>query len=214
MSANNRDTSAPDYVVVIGDDDAETIVGSSVDDEIFGSGGDDTLTGGAGGDYLLGQDGSDTASYADASTSVIASLVNSAINTGDAAGDTYYSIENLTGSSFDDTLTGNSVANVIDGAGGIDTMSGKGGDDIYFVDHAADIIRETAGGGSDLVVVSTSYQLKTGVYAEQMFTTSVPGTDAINLTGNEFANLLLGNSGQQHPERRRRHRHDVRAGRR
>jgi Ca2+-binding RTX toxin-like protein len=191
------DTGAPenDHVIIIGDDDAETIVGSSVRDEIFSGGGDDTLTGGAGGDYLNGLSGEDTASYASAHAGVIASLANSAINTGDAAGDTYSWIEHLTGSDFDDALTGNNVSNSIDGGAGIDIMSGMGGDDAYRVNHADDIIQEIAGGGLDIVLTSTSYELKTGVYVEQLWTTSPPGTGAINLTGNEFANTLLGNWG-------------------
>ena len=42
--------------------------------------------------------------------SVTANLANAAANTGDAAGDTYTSIENLTGSAFADTLTGRHVS--------------------------------------------------------------------------------------------------------
>ena len=51
-------------------------------------------------------DGFDIASYETATSGVVASLTNSSINTGDAAGDTYILIEGLAGSAFDDTLIG------------------------------------------------------------------------------------------------------------
>ena len=59
----------------------------------------------------------------------MASLVNPSVNTGDAARDTYYSIENLTGSNFNDTLTGDGGNNVLDGGLGNDTLDGGAGVD-------------------------------------------------------------------------------------
>ena len=53
-----------------------------------------------------GGGGLDTASYSNATTGLIASLTNAGSNTGEALGDTYVSIENLTGSAFDDVLIG------------------------------------------------------------------------------------------------------------
>ena len=48
---------------------------------------------------------------------------------GDAQGDTIGSIENITGSSHDDTLVGNGGANVINGGAGDDSIDGRSGDD-------------------------------------------------------------------------------------
>ena len=56
-------------------------------------------------------------------------MLNPAQNTGDAAGDTYSSIENITGSAFDDALAGNNVANLLSGGDGDDFLNGQGGDD-------------------------------------------------------------------------------------
>ena len=56
---------------------------------------------------------SDTASYARAASGVTADLTKSANNSGEAAGDTYSSIENLSGSQFADRLVGSSSANVL-----------------------------------------------------------------------------------------------------
>ena len=212
VPANSRlapvgDTGAPenDHLVVIGDDDAETIVGSSVRDEIFSSGGDDALTGGPGGDYLFGQSGSDTASYAGAGTGVIASLANSAINTGDAAGDTYISIENLTGSGFDDFLNADDSANIVKGGQGADTIKGYGGSDTLNGNSENDTLIGGAGadflnGGADsdtasylgatagVVASLANSAINTGDAAGDIY------TSVENLTGSGFDDSLNANA--------------------
>jgi len=93
------------------------LTGNANDDSLTGNGNINTLNGGAGSDiltapagndFLIGGVGADTldggASYANATAGVIASLFSSAANTGDAAGDTFASIEGLIGSAFDDRL--------------------------------------------------------------------------------------------------------------
>ncbi|MDQ0322942.1 Ca2+-binding RTX toxin-like protein [Pararhizobium capsulatum DSM 1112] len=53
-------------------------------------------------------------------------VTSPSINTGDAKGDTYVSIENLSGSNFNDTLYGSAAANAISGAEG-DSFSSLNG---------------------------------------------------------------------------------------
>jgi Ca2+-binding RTX toxin-like protein len=115
--------------IVTGASNDDLLMGTAVADSISGLGGSDTLEGGLGADQLNGGSGNDTASYAGASTGVKASLAVPSSNTGEAAGDTYSSIENLTGSAFDDALAGNDSANVLTGGKGADVLNGFGGID-------------------------------------------------------------------------------------
>jgi Ca2+-binding RTX toxin-like protein len=88
------------------------------DDAIHGEAGNDILIGGAGRDVLNGGTGTDRASYNSANAGVTVNLSKPSLNTGDAKGDTYSSIEELAGSYFNDNLTGNSLNNWILGSDG------------------------------------------------------------------------------------------------
>src|SRR5262245_19463966 len=110
-------------------DSARRRVGSAANQYISGGPFDDTLKGGQGQDVLEGRGGADsliggfdidTASYLHPATRVRASLANPAMNTGDAAGESYATVENLTGSHFADRLTGNENANRLTGGLGPD----------------------------------------------------------------------------------------------
>jgi Ca2+-binding RTX toxin-like protein len=82
-----------------------------------------------GADYIAGDIGYDYASYVSAPSGVVANLSQAAENTGDAAGDSYNSIEGLIGSGFDDRLTGNQLDNVLLGGLGNDHLEGQSGQD-------------------------------------------------------------------------------------
>ena len=141
--------------VITGDGNANFIIASTGDDKAFGSGGDDTLhgqggddilVGGAGADILQGGVGSDTASYEDAGAGVVADLILTGTNTGDAAGDSYAAIRNLTGSAFNDTLRATFGTSILDGGGGDDVLQGRGGSDTY-----------TGGAGDDLFIFQNGF---------------------------------------------------------
>jgi Ca2+-binding RTX toxin-like protein len=98
-------------------------------DVLFGGNGDDKLEGGPGADYLDGGAGFDYARYYYSAVAVVADLMNTAANTGDAVGDSYINIEGLVGTRFDDQLFGNNASNDVYAADGNDTVYARGGDD-------------------------------------------------------------------------------------
>jgi Ca2+-binding RTX toxin-like protein len=135
---------------ISGDGGNDTLVGDGGNDTLNGGDGDDVLVGGAGGDQLIGGKGRDTASYVGSAQKVVASLAKPAGNQGDAAGDGYVSIENLTGSAKGDVLTGNKAGNVLAGEGGHDVLDGGGGNDRLVGGAGADTLK--GGKGADTFV--------------------------------------------------------------
>ncbi|TAG13879.1 MAG: hypothetical protein EAZ40_14520, partial [Rhodobacterales bacterium] len=137
--------------------------------------------GGAGADVLVGGLGTDTASYQTATAGVVANLATPAGNTGDAAGDSYNSIENVIGSTLSDSLGGNAGANVLEGLAGADTLSGSTGADTLF--GGADVDRLFGGIDNDL--------LDGGTGADFLF----GGSGRDTLAGGEGADSVDGGQG-------------------
>ena len=145
--------------VLFGGAGNDSLTGGAGNDQLSGGTEDDFLSGGAGADVLDGGDGVDMVAYYQFTPSggtigVTASLENSSINTGDAAGDTYVSIENLVGTFVDDTLIGNSGNNIIDGVSGADVFNGRGGlDTIRGVGGGDTFVFDSAIGAGNLVTI-------------------------------------------------------------
>ena len=144
----------PASSTINGTDSADTLNGGSGvddidgrkgDDFLYGRAGDDTLIGGAGRDRLDGGDGDDVASYSTSTVGLRVSLARPGENTGDAAGDTYFSIEGIVGSAFKDTLKGDGNWNWIYGGNGADTIEGLGGDDFLLGGGGNDVLKGGAG---------------------------------------------------------------------
>jgi Ca2+-binding RTX toxin-like protein len=213
------DAGANDLWGLIGND---LLIGGSGNDSLRGDYGDDTLKGGGGADRLNGGDGNDTAAYNDSTTGVAVSLMSGTGSGGDAHGDILLSVENLTGSEYDDRLWGNDENNVLAGRGGedwlkgyggadtlwggdgndnlnggagADTMIGGSGNDTYSVDHWWDVATEAGGQGIDVVRTSANYALTAGSDVEVLETTSQNGTAALVLLGNANGNVVRGNNG-------------------
>jgi Ca2+-binding RTX toxin-like protein len=132
---------------------------------LVGGHGNDILEGRGGADTLDGGPDSDTASY-ESSPSAVHVTVNDPTtgaflaSGGDATNDTLISIENLTGSAFDDFLTGASNDNVFIGGLGNDTIVGGGGNDTVdysteHLDHA--IINLATGGGAEFKPITADH---------------------------------------------------------
>jgi len=111
---------------------ADILSGDGGANLLRGGGGDDLLRGRGGADALEGGAGSDTASYDDSAGWVNVSLASGFAGGGSgshAIGDTFDSIENLTGSRFADRLNGDDGDNLLEGGAGADTLDGNGGSD-------------------------------------------------------------------------------------
>ncbi|MET0528777.1 MAG: calcium-binding protein, partial [Microvirga sp.] len=125
--------------VLTGDAGANVLGGGDGNDVLNGGAGNDSLVGGEGADVLNGGSGIDSANYTTATAGVFASLANSSLNTGDAAGDTYISIEQLRGSRHDDLLIGDAFANLLHGGDGSDTLEGGDGGDVLSGGNGVDV---------------------------------------------------------------------------
>lgn len=127
----------------------DTLYGRGGNDILIGGGGNDTLVGGAGADELRGGAHYDRVAYFDSPTGLLADLQNPERNTGEAAGDTYFVIEELAGSNFDDLLYGGSRGNRLSGLDGADQLFGRSGDDLLLGGRGRDYLH--GGEGDDLL---------------------------------------------------------------
>jgi len=92
-----------------------------------------------------------------------------------------------------DTLTGGDGADTLDGGIGTDKLDGGTGNDTYVVDSATDVIVETGGDKDDRILASIAINLTSAAYVGIEHVT-LTGTTALNATGDEFANMLIGNA--------------------
>lgn len=163
------------------------------------------LYAGNGNNVLNGGTGNDTLSYLHASNAVAVNLATKTAQATSGSGtDTLISIENLTGSNFNDKLTGNTAQNIIsggrgddelDGGAGADTLIGGDGADFYYVDNLTDVVIETnsstSTGGNDTVASHlTNYTLGANIEGGLIL-----ASGNANLTGNNINNVLYAGDG-------------------
>jgi Ca2+-binding RTX toxin-like protein len=200
----------------IGDD---FLYGNGGNDNLYGNHGLDVLDGGSGNDDMFGGFGSDTY-YVSSTRDTVTE------EAGEGTADTVFSLVNFTlgnhvenllldgtgdlsgfGNNIANTIFGNSGDNRIEGAGGADTLLGLEGDDNLRGNAGSDYL--DGGSGNDFA----SYYYDIGVNAS--LDGSVPGTGAAlgdiyvrienlsgsntggdQLSGDDFANKLYGNGGE------------------
>jgi Ca2+-binding RTX toxin-like protein len=161
-----------------------------------GGEGNDFLAGTIAGDVIAGGNGNDTASYAYAfsggsttGVTVNLNLQGAAQNTVAAGSDTLTGIENLIGSSLNDTLTGDANDNVIEGGSGNDALAGGAGVDT--VSYAG----ATAGVTVSLASGSPQNTGSAGTDTLSGFENLLGSAFADNLTGDSAANTVTGGAG-------------------
>ena len=167
--------------VLRGNDGRDHINGLDGSDTLFGGSGDDDLDGGAGADALQGGSGFDTINYGDSLAGVSIDLATGGGSGGEADGDTFVSIEGVSGSDLGDSLTGNSGDNTLTGREGNDTLAGGDGDDVLEADDGDDTL--DGGRGKD--------QLELGAGND----TADAGANDDLLVGRMGADILAGGAG-------------------
>lgn len=137
---------------------------------VWGSASADTLSGSNLADTLLGNDGDD-------------------ILNGNGGNDL------LLGGAGADQLNGGAGNDTLDGGLGLDTLSGGAGDDVYLFVDGPDTVVESANMGRDVIYTPASYTLAAGVHVEVLAPIGYSGTTPLALTGNELAQIIYGNAG-------------------
>jgi len=212
---NNRFFSLEGDDLIRGGGGVDRIRSGAGNDSLFGDAGDDWFDGGAGADAFDGGAGLDMVSYERGLSAVDINLSTGATAGGDAAGDTFSSIENLGGTALADRLTGNAQDNRLYGFGGNDTLRGYGGLDRMRGGDGADVLqggggndwlsggigadRIEGGAGTDMAVYEKS---ATGVTVNLGAGTATRGdaagdtfTSIENIAGSAHADILTGDDG-------------------
>ncbi|MCR6636864.1 peroxidase family protein [Devosia sp.] len=181
---------------------ADVLNGGAGNDTLLGGAAADTMNGGAGADAMSGGAANDTYvvdDVGDAITELLGEgtdLVQTSLNAYTLGANvdnvTFNGVGDFTGTgnTLNNRIQGNGGNDVIDGGVGVDTMVGGGGNDTYYVDNAADVITEAAGGGIDTEFASVTDTLQGNV--DHL---TLTGTGNIGGTGNGLANTITGNSG-------------------
>ena len=190
---------------IYGDEGQDTLYGWTGDDTLDGRNGDDIIYGEAGNDILYGGEGSDRAEYQTANAEVVADLNLGIVTTTDAKGnteeDTLISIEQLSGSNYDDRLIGDGQDNTLVGNNGNDTLVGNAGADVldggegidraeFFTANAA-IVADLNLGIATTTDAQGNTEEDTLIGIEQVFGSNFDD----KLTGDAQENILTGNKG-------------------
>ncbi|PLX91929.1 MAG: hypothetical protein C0621_10455 [Desulfuromonas sp.] len=132
----------------------DKLTGGSGINTLYGEAGDDTFFGGVGTDAFDGGSDIDTVDYSSSNNNLVVNLDTGggvgAGTLGDAAGDSFISIENLIGGSGTNDFTGNSDDNILTGGDLVDTLYGMDGNDTLYGGAGGDTLE--GGLGDDILV--------------------------------------------------------------
>ncbi len=182
----------------------DSLYGDGGDDKLIGGVGDDLLEGGAGADNINGGAGIDTLSYASSAEGVIVDLARGVASGGDAEGDNFSNVENISGSQVGDVLIGDAGNNVMNGNDGRDFLTGGAGADQ--LDGGAGIDDAEYVGSDAGVTVNLVTGTGLGGHAEGDVLANIEYVHGSmfddHLIGNEQTNRLVGRLGEDKLEGR------------
>ncbi|TAN67308.1 MAG: hypothetical protein EPN17_11395 [Methylobacter sp.] len=183
-----------EIVSITGTEKADKLVGTDGKEIMYGLDKNDILDGGAGADTLIGGKGNDTY-YIDNKDDVIKETSTLVTEIDKVHSSISYTlpanVENLTltGKTVING-TGNELHNVLMGNKAANILTGGLGNDTYYIDNKGDLVKETSKLATEIdnVYSSISY-----VLTENVENLTLTGKDAIDATGNELNNILVGN---------------------
>ena len=145
VAGNDTVDGGDDNDIVNGHGGNDPLSGGAGNDTLYGGDGDDTLNGNSGADIFHGGEtatdddsGNDTVDYSKDGTAAVYAIIGNAFQqsgtgcpaSNDCKDNIRDTIENLTGSSANDTLIGSAADNDLVGNGGADTLFGLAGTDL------------------------------------------------------------------------------------
>jgi Ca2+-binding RTX toxin-like protein len=203
-----------------GNDLNNLITGNSGANVLDGKAGADTMQGGGGNDtYIVDNAGDIVQESPGGGVDLVKASITYTL-TANVENLTLTGVDAIdgVGNHLNNTITGNAANNVLDGGGAIlaegglsteskgvvtdggggilidlfghDTLIGGMGDDTYIIRRANDVVKETAGQGTDTAVAWVSYTLASNV--ENLV---LAGEAGLSGTGNSSANVITGNDG-------------------
>lgn len=171
-----------------GNASANILIGNDAANILDGQGGADNMTGGLGDDTYLVDSVSDVINTDIGGVDTVVSSIDTILSGG---------LENLTltGTALI-TGTGNELANTLIGNDSTGKIEGKLGNDTYIINNAGTVIVEQSQLLTEIDSVKSAFSYILGSTAADSFVENLTltGTDAVDGTGNELNNLLLGNS--------------------
>ncbi|HEX4890200.1 MAG TPA: DUF4214 domain-containing protein [Alphaproteobacteria bacterium] len=169
----------------------ENVNGSAFDDILRGNSGRNVFQGLAGNDIIDGRGGTDLINYFSltVTSAVNVNLLLGTASDGLGGTDALFSIEDINGSAFADTLTGNSGRNVITGFTGNDIIAGGLGIDASAYTAARSFYTVTSGSGE--ITITDSVMTRDGM-------DTLTGIERLNFTDGTLAfdNLRTDNAGK------------------
>ena len=197
---------------IFGGGGPDLMFGEAGNDVVIGSTGNDYLSGGAGDDFLDGSDGIDRVAFQSGATGGITvdlNIQNVAQNTGQGW-DVLISIEQASGTIYNDTIIGNDDSNWLwggsDGSGsmitGNDTIDGRGGDDLIEVGAGTHLLDGGTGNDTlslwgnhtDISAAGVTFSLALQGLAQDSEQGMMTASNFENLSGSRYDDALTGDN--------------------